>query len=123
LLLKKPYFVKGQSCRSWWWSWFSPPLRIWCESTPPISPGLCIRWGNLTYTTSAIFLPWPGGCRSETLLPLLSVEFAFVGGVELSDYRIGTCNENFKNRWGGGGKWGGREFCPASPAGIHEYFS
>jgi hypothetical protein len=32
------------------------------------------------------------------------VEFAFVGGVELSDERIGTFNENFKNRRVGGGE-------------------
>jgi len=30
------------------------------------------------------------------------MEFAFVGGVELSDLRIGTFIKNFKNRWGGG---------------------
>jgi hypothetical protein len=28
------------------------------------------------------------------------VEFAFVGGVHLSDFRIGTFNKNFKNRGG-----------------------
>lgn len=45
---------------------------------------------NLTCATSAIFLPWPGGCRLKTLRPPLSVEFAFVGGVELSDLLIGA---------------------------------
>jgi hypothetical protein len=45
--------------------------------------------GSLTFTTSAIPLPWPIGCRSETLRPPLSVEFAFVGGVEISAPYIG----------------------------------
>jgi hypothetical protein len=37
------------------------------------------------------------------LRPPLSVEFAFVGGVELSNVPIGTFIKNFKNRWSGGG--------------------
>jgi hypothetical protein len=46
-------------------------------------------WNRLTSTTSAIPLPWPTGCRSETLRPPLSVEFAFVGDVEISAFYIG----------------------------------
>jgi len=59
-----------------------PPVRVSASGVVPL--------GSLTLTTSAIPLPWPAGCRLETLRPPLSVEFAFVGGVELSDLRIGT---------------------------------
>jgi hypothetical protein len=55
-----------------------PPVRVSAN-------GVC-HGGNLTIATSAIPLPWPGGCRSETLRPPLSVEFAFVGGVEYLSY-------------------------------------
>jgi hypothetical protein len=59
-----------------------PPVRV------AASGGVLL--GSLTFTTSAIPLPWPAGCRLETLRPPLSVEFAFIGGVDMSDLRIGT---------------------------------
>ena len=61
-----------------------PPVRVSALGEMPL--------GSLTVTTSAIFLPWPAGCRLETLRPPLSVEFAFVGGVELADLLIGACS-------------------------------
>ena len=61
-----------------------PPVRVSALGEMPL--------GSLTVTTSAIPLPWPAGCRSETLRPPLSVEFAFVGGVELADLLIGACS-------------------------------
>jgi hypothetical protein len=57
-----------------------------------VSASKMVRWCSLAFTTSAIPLSWPAGCRSETLRPPLSVEFAFVGGVELSDFLIGACS-------------------------------
>jgi hypothetical protein len=69
----------------------SPP-PYWFESTPPTIIGIAVGFivvGLPFRSTSAIPLPWPLGCRPETLRPHLSVEFAFLGGVEFSEMFIG----------------------------------
>jgi hypothetical protein len=50
-----------------------PPVRV--------SASAVVLLGRHTFTTSAIPLPWPAGCRLGTLRPPLSVKLAFLGGV------------------------------------------